>query len=229
EFNFDVATLWLPDVFGYSAALPQILKRSGVRYFFTTKLALNQFVKFPYHSFYWEGLDGSEVLAHIMPAEEYSSELEPWLIRTGAYDYVQKDRSPIQILPFGHGDGGGGPAQPHLERLARYRDFEGMPRVETMSPKEFFTRLEKESVALPRWVGELYLENHRGCYTTQAHTKKCNRRAEFLLREAEMLSALNIHDGGKYEHKRLNKAWKDVLLNQFHDILPGSSIDEVYV
>ncbi|MCA9413518.1 MAG: alpha-mannosidase, partial [Candidatus Omnitrophica bacterium] len=208
---------------------PQILKRSGVRYFFTTKLALNQFVKFPYHSFYWEGLDGSEVLAHIMPAEEYSSELEPWLIRTGAYDYVQKDRSPIQILPFGHGDGGGGPAQPHLERLARYRDFEGMPRVETMSPKEFFTRLEKESVALPRWVGELYLENHRGCYTTQAHTKKCNRRAEFLLREAEMLSALNIHDGGKYEHKRLNKAWKDVLLNQFHDILPGSSIDEVYV
>jgi alpha-mannosidase len=228
EFDCDVVSLWLPDVFGYSAALPQILRRSGIHFFFTTKLALNQFAKFPHHTFHWVGLDGSEVLAHLMPAEEYSSELEPWLIRTGAHDYAQKDRSPIQILPFGHGDGGGGPAPAHLERLKRYQDFEGMPRLESMSPKKFFSRLEAESEQLPRWVGELYLENHRGCYTTQAHTKKFNRRAEFLLRETEMLAALCMPLGRDYEQDRLNAAWKLVLLNQFHDILPGSSIDEVH-
>ena len=206
EFDYDVATLWLPDVFGYSAALPQIMARSGIRYFFTTKIALNQFAKFPYHSFHWEGLDGSRVLAHLMPAEEYSSELEPWLIRTGAFDYVEKDRSAIQILPFGHGDGGGGPARAHLERLKRYHDFEAMPRLESMPPKTFFERLDKESGTFPRWVGELYLENHRGCYTTQARTKKLNRQAEFALRDAELLAALHLPRQGKSEQKRLNAA-----------------------
>jgi alpha-mannosidase len=135
EFGFDVATCWLPDVFGFTAALPQLLARSGIRYFFTTKLALNQFSRFPFHSFHWEGLDGSRVLSHFMPAEEYSSQVEPWLIRTGEREYAEKDRSPVQILPYGHGDGGGGPAPAHLERLRRYQDPEGMPRLVPMTPK----------------------------------------------------------------------------------------------
>ncbi|MCC6487853.1 MAG: alpha-mannosidase [Candidatus Hydrogenedentes bacterium] len=227
-FGTDVATCWLPDVFGFNAALPQILLRSGIRYFFTTKIAINQFTCFPYHTFHWEGIDGSRVLAHFMPAEEYSSQVEPWLIRTGEREYAEKDRSPIQILPYGHGDGGGGPAPAHLERLRRYQNLEGMPRVVPMTPERFFERLEKESHDLPTWVGELYLELHRGTYTTQALTKKHNRQAEFLLRDAEMLAALASASGTAYAQERFNTAWKLVLLNQFHDILPGSSIDEVY-
>jgi len=228
EFGYRPTTLWLPDVFGFSASLPQLLKRSGIHYFFTTKLAINQFNSFPYNSFYWEGIDGSEVLTHFMPAEEYSSEIEPWLLRSGERDYAEKDRSPIQMLPFGHGDGGGGPSRWHLERFNRYRNFDGMPRLEYMSPEEFFRRLESESEKLPKWIGELYLELHRGTYTTQAKTKQNNRRAEFLLRETELLSSLAFMLGNTYEQERINDAWRTVLLNQFHDILPGSSIDEVH-
>ena len=228
EFGCEVETLWLPDVFGYSGALPQILKRSGIDYFFTTKIALNQFTAFPYHSFFWEGIDGSRVLSHFMPAEEYSSQVEPWLIRTGENVYAEKDRSSIQILPYGHGDGGGGPAREQVERLFRYKDLEGMPKVKSMTPKALFEQLEAESAQFPTWVGELYLENHRGTYTTQCETKKNNRRAEVLLRDAELLSSLALAAGGRYRQKELNAAWKLVLLNQFHDIIPGSSIDEVY-
>ncbi len=228
EFGVESKVLWLPDVFGYSAALPQILKRSGIDYFFTAKLALNQFVKFPYNSFHWEGIDGSQVLAHYMPAEEYSSKLEPWLIRSGAHDYTERDRSPIQALPFGHGDGGGGPARPQLERHKRYENFDGMPRLEAMSALQFFERLEKESTKLPRWLGEMYLELHRGCYTSQGLVKRNNRKAEMLLREAELWSTVAMTLGATYDQKALNGAWKILLLNQFHDILPGSSIDEVY-
>ena len=228
EFGVESRVLWLPDVFGYSAALPQILKRSGIDYFFTAKLALNQFVKFPYNSFHWEGMDGSQVLAHYMPAEEYSSKLEPWLLRSGAHDYTERDRSPIQALPFGHGDGGGGPARPQLERHARYANLDGMPRLEPMSPLQFFERLEKESTRLPRWLGEMYLELHRGCYTSQALVKRHNRKAEFLLREAELWCTVAVTLGEDYPQGALNAAWKTLLLNQFHDILPGSSIDKVY-
>ena len=167
-------------------------------------------------------------MSHFMPGEEYSSEVEPWVIRTGEYEYAEKDRSSIQILPYGRGDGGGGPDRKHMERLKRLRDFEGMPKVVSMTPKEFFVRLEKESEKLPKWVGELYLELHRGTYTTHGLIKRQNRKAEFLLREAEMLSSFNTFIGGKYEQKRLNDAWKLILLNQFHDIIPGSSIDKVY-
>ena len=228
EFGRGPDCLWLPDVFGFTAALPQILKRSGVSYFFTTKLALNEYNPFPYHSFHWEGLDGSEVLAHFMPAEEYSSKMEAWVIRMGEYEYAEKDRSTVQVIPFGHGDGGGGPAKEQLELLRRYRNLEGMPRVESMSPREFFQRLKKESNGFPRWVGELYLEHHRGTYTTRGRTKRNNRKAEFLLREAEFLSTLSMCHGDRYKHALLEEAWKLVLLNQFHDVLPGSSIDRVY-
>jgi len=229
EYGVRSSVLWLPDVFGYPASLPQIMKRSGIDYFFTTKISISQFTRFPYHSFYWEGIDGSQVLAHLLPNEEYSSEMEPWLIRMGENDYAEKDRCPIQMLLYGRGDGGGGPSQDHVERLSRYRDFEGLPKIESGSPEDFFCRLDRESENLPKWVGELYLELHRGTYTTQAYTKKCNRQAEFQLREVEILSSINMLFGAKYEQKRINDAWKIVLLNQFHDIIPGSSIDEVYV
>ncbi len=226
EFGYEATTLWLPDVFGFSASLPQILKRSGIDYFFTTKLAINQFNPFPYNSFYWEGIDGSQVLTHFMPAEEYSCEIEPWVLRSGEHDHTEKDRSPIQMLPFGHGDGGGGPSRKQLERFRRYRDLDGMPRLEYMTPEQFFRTLESDSERLPRWVGELYLELHRGTYTTQALTKQYNRRAEFLLRETELVSSLN--SSRKYERAQIENSWKTVLLNQFHDILPGSSIDQVH-
>ena len=228
EFGVSPETLWLPDVFGFNGALPQILRRAGIRYFFTTKMALNQFSEFPHHSFHWEGIDGSRVLAHCMPAEEYSCQVEPWLIRTGERVYAQRDRSSIQILPYGHGDGGGGPAKAHLERLERYADLEGMPHVESMGPDAFFHRLEQESEDFPRWVGELYLEMHRGCFTSQGQVKRNNRKAEFLLRETEALCAFNALGGSAYPSKVLDRGWKTLLLNQFHDILPGSSIPQVY-
>jgi len=228
EFNSRIEDLWLPDVFGYSAALPQILSRSGIKYFLTQKISWSQFSKFPYHSFRWEGIDGSRVLTHFPPANDYNSALKAPQMLAAANEYREKDRSPIQAVPFGYGDGGGGPNRDILERMRRFRDLEGMPKLEPMAPREFFKKLEKESVDLPTWVGELYLELHRGTFTTQALNKKLNRRAEFHLRETEMLSAINSASGAAYDQKTLNAMWKLTLLNQFHDIIHGSSIDEVY-
>jgi alpha-mannosidase len=228
EFGHEVACLWLPDVFGYSAALPQILRRSGIRYFLTQKISWCQFTTFPYHSFWWEGLDGSAVLAHFPPVNTYNANLEAGQTLGAARRYREKDRSPIQAIPYGFGDGGGGPTKDMLERMDRYADLEGMPRMEPMAPGEFFSRLEADSEALPTWVGELYLELHRGTLTTQANNKKFNRKSELALRDAEMLAALGLPSGGPYPQNALNDAWKTVLLNQFHDIIPGSSIDLVY-
>lgn len=228
EFNREPVCLWLPDVFGYSAGIPQILKRSGIDCFLTQKIFWSQFTNFPYHSFRWEGIDGTRVLAHVPPIGNFNSALEAREIMTAERNYSEKDRSPIQAVSYGYGDGGGGPTRLMLERLRRYRDLDGMPKLVSMDPGEFFRRLERESVDLPVWVGELYLEYHRGTYTTQAHTKKCNRLLEFILRECEMLSAIDMVFGGRYEQSLLNEAWKLLLLNQFHDILPGSSISEVY-
>ena len=228
EFGHTPVCLWLPDVFGYSAALPQILKLSGIDNFLTQKISWSQFTSFPHHSFYWQGIDGTKVLSHFLPNEDYNSQLMAPHMMSAQRAYREKARSGIQAVLYGFGDGGGGPAVSHLERVRRYRDLEGMPKLTPMSPTEFFQRLRDEAVDLPTWVGELYLEYHRGTYTTQGWTKRHNRKAEFLLRETEMLSAINLPDGGRYDHERLNAAWKTVLLNQFHDILPGSSIDEVY-
>lgn len=228
EFRHKPVCLWLPDVFGYSAALPQLLRRSGVNYFLTQKISWSQFTRFPHHSFYWEGIDGSRVLSHFLPADDYNSNLDATHMITAERNYRESDRSRVQATLFGFGDGGGGPTADHLERMRRYRNLEGMPRLCPMTPKEFFTRLEKESQELPLWVGELYLENHRGTYTTRGRTKKYNRRAEFLLRDTELLATIAPAAGRAFPHKVLHDAWKTVLLNQFHDILPGSSIDRVY-
>ena len=228
EFGHEVACLWLPDVFGYSAAMPQLLKRSGIDYFLTQKISWCQFTTFPYHTFHWEGIDGSTVLTHFPPANDYNSQLRADQMIGAAGRYRERDRSPIQAVPYGFGDGGGGPTKEHLERMSRYADLEGVPHLKPMAPREFFETLERESSDLRTWVGELYLELHRATLTTQAHNKKLNRRCELALRDAEMLSALGLAAGGRYPQKALNAAWKTVLLNQFHDIIPGSSIGLVY-
>jgi len=228
ELGVNVEDLWLPDVFGYSAALPQILRRSGMKYFLTQKISWSQFTRFPYHSFWWEGLDGTTVLTHFPPVDDYNSQLEAKQMLSGERIYQEKDRASVQVVPFGFGDGGGGPTAAMLERRRRYHDLEGMPKLRCMSTQQFFRQLERESKELPRWVGELYLEMHRGTYTTQSYNKRFNRLSELRLRDAEILSALALAAGGRYDQKRLNEAWKLVLLNQFHDIIPGSSIDEVY-
>jgi len=194
----------------------------------TQKISWSEFTQFPFHSFYWEGIDGTQVLSHFLPARSYGSRLDAMNMMGAERAYREKDRSAIQAIAYGFSDGGGGPVRDHLERLKRYSDLEGMPKVRPITPKEFFKRLESESADLPKWVGELYLEYHRGTYTTQADTKKNNRKSEFALRDAEWLSVLAMTQGSRYEQKKLNGAWKTVLLNQFHDILPGSSIDEVY-
>lgn len=229
EFGFEVKDIWLPDVFGYSAALPQIIQRSGLSYFLTQKISWSQFARFPHHSFWWEGIDGTRVLTHFPPADTYVGTLTATELLMAERLNRQKDRSSIQALPFGFGDGGGGPTSAMLERMRRYRDLEGMPKTVPMNVKDFFAKLEKESGDLPAWIGELYLEFHRGTYTTQAANKKNNRLAELGLRDAELLSAIAMTEGGRYPQDRLHDAWKTTLLNQFHDILPGSSIDEVYV
>lgn len=228
EFNVRPRSLWLPDVFGYSAALPQILKRSGVDYFLTIKISWNQFTRFPHHSFWWEGIDGSRVLAHFPPADSYNCLVTASQILTAERNYRQKDRCSIQAMLYGLGDGGGGPTAEMLERLRRYRDLEGMPKLQPMSPEDFFKHLESQAAELPIWVGELYPELHRGTYTTRARNKKFNRQCEVLLREAEILSSFVLSEGGRYPQQALNECWKLLLLNQFHDILPGSSIDAVY-
>ncbi len=228
EFNHDACCLWLPDVFGYSAALPQILQRSGVPYFLTQKISWSQFTTFPYHSFWWEGIDGTKVLTHFPPVATYNACLTPDELLRAARDYREKDRCDIQAVPFGFGDGGGGPTAGQIERMHRYADLEELPKTTPMAPREFFQRLEAQSDDLPRWVGELYLELHRGTLTTQAWNKRYNRLCELGLREAEWLAAFNRPDGAALPRKAIHEAWKTVLLNQFHDIIPGSSIDLVY-
>ena len=228
EFGTDVDVLVLPDVFGYSGALPQILKKGGIDFFTTQKLSWNDANKFPYNSFYWEGIDGSEVLTHFLPGESYGATNDPVeLIRT-EMNYNEKDRSKQALIQFGHGDGGGGPTTGMIENARRAKDFEGLPRCRMGFIRDFFHALRDEAADLPRWLGELYLEFHRGTLTTQAKAKTLNRRCELALRDAELFSAVNAVVGGKYDHETINKCWKLVLLNQFHDVLPGSSIAEVY-
>ncbi|MBI9016214.1 MAG: alpha-mannosidase [Phycisphaerae bacterium] len=228
EFNYSPVCLWLPDVFGYAASLPQILKLSGIDNFLTQKISWNQFTRFPHHSFNWTGIDGSTVLSHFLPGDDYNCNLDPTVLMHSQRNYRQKDRSDIQGCLFGHGDGGGGPTKEMAERQRRYKNLEAMPKCEPMTPKKFFTELKERSHDLPQWVGELYLEIHRGTLTTQANNKKYNRLCENLMRCVEYISAMNLANGGKYAQDKLNEAWKLILLNQFHDIIPGSSIKEVY-
>ncbi len=220
---------WNPDVFGYNGQLPQIMREAGIRRFLTQKLSWNWFNKPHYHTFTWRGIDGSDVLAHFPPADTYNANCDPAELRLHAANYKDADRSRHAMLLFGHGDGGGGPTRRMLEYLRRAADLQGLPRTKQRSSDEFFALLEKDVKTPLTILGELYFELHRGTYTTQALVKRNNRKAEVLLHDIEFLSAIACRLGKlDYDHAAIDRMWKTLLLNQFHDILPGSSITLVY-
>jgi alpha-mannosidase len=216
---------WLPDSFGYTAALPQILRLAGCRYFLTQKISWNRVNPFPHHTFHWEGIDGTRIFTHFPPADTYSAEVTAREMLRVERQFRDKAVATRSLLPFGHGDGGGGPTREMIARAHRFADLSGSPRVECGSPAGFFARAEQEYPDAPVWTGELYLEIHRGTYTSQAKTKQGYRRSEHLLREAELWCATAAVRGlAAYPYDDLDRLWKTVLLNQFHDILPGSGI-----
>ena len=225
EFGKDVNTLWLPDVFGFSGALPQILRGCGCENFLTIKLSWNMVNKFPYHSFRWKGIDGSEVLVHMPPEGTYNSDGSPKAVFDAAAEYSEKGISENAMMLYGIGDGGGGPGREHLEYLKREKDVCGLPRVKCADSVAFFEQLHKEADKLPEYRGEIYLEKHQGTYTSQSKNKRYNRLSEIALSEAEFAYALK---GVKDGCRKLDDLWKEVLLYQFHDIVPGSSIQRVY-
>lgn len=227
EFGIDVRNLWLPDVFGYSAALPQILRQAGVNTFLTQKISWSQFNRFPHHAFIWKGIDGTGILTHFPPEDTYNSELAPERLRYAAENFEERGFLPEFMTLFGIGDGGGGPTAEMIETGRLQRNLAGCPRVRFGRAQAVFDRLARQAAKLPVWSGELYLELHRGTLTTQAANKRANRLCELALRRTEMLhSALPV---SVYPHGELTDLWKKVLTNQFHDIIPGSSIREVYV
>jgi alpha-mannosidase len=229
EFGVDIRTLWLPDVFGYSGALPQLLRKSGVDFFMTTKLAWNIVNKLPHHTFIWKGIDGSAVLAHTPPEATYNSAASPRGVLKAEREYIDKETSDRCLLIFGVGDGGGGPAEEHLERLTRERDLAGLCPVVQEPASKFFERIAPDRDKLETWNGELYFECHQGTYTSQGRSKRANLRMEIALREAEWQAARAWWSAGAdYPAERFEALWKEVLLYQFHDILPGSSIARVY-
>lgn len=242
EFDFDSEFLWLPDVFGYSWALPQILKKSGVNTFMTTKISWNDTNRLPYDTFIWRGMDGSEITTHFITTTElndtsytYNGDSKPFAIK-GVWDnYRNKDLNRDLIISYGWGDGGGGPTREMIKYIEAAKLMPGLPKVDTGRATEYFRKLNntiKENPYngyIPVWDGELYLEFHRGTYTSQGYNKKMNRFMEYKLREQEMLSVFAEKlCSVTYNREELLKAWKIVLCEQFHDILPGSSIHEVY-
>lgn len=239
EFGIDSRILWLPDVFGYSGALPQIMKKSGIKYFMTTKLAWNQINKVPYDTMMWRGIDGSEIFTHLITTlgvgqseadffTTYNGMLHPDAILGGWHRYQNKDINNDILIAFGYGDGGGGPTREMLETSKRMeKGIRGIPKVRQEFAGNYFEELEERvegNKSLPVWEGELYFEYHRGTYTSMGRNKRSNRKCEQLLMDAELLEVLT----GTSEKEEMDKIWRTVLLNQFHDILPGSSIAEVY-
>lgn len=229
EFGEYCQEFWNPDVFGYSGALPQIMRGAGINYFLTQKLSWNQFNRPACSTFFWEGIDGSRVLTHFPPTDTYNSVATVEELTRHYTNFKDKERATESYMLFGYGDGGGGPTEEMLERLRRMKDLPGLPSVEIRNPKEFFQRCEADYKTPIVWVGELYFEMHRGTYTTQAANKRDNRRSQELLHDIEFLAAIAQAEGKAiYPHQELARLWELVLLNQFHDIIPGSSIREVY-
>lgn len=227
EFGMTCREFWQPDVFGYSAALPQIIRLAGMKNFFTGKLWGNQFNKPVNTTFLWEGIDGSSVLTHL-PASG-GSMMDPEAIMNTINHCKELDRSNEMMLPFGIGDAGGAPTELMMDRYHLLKDTAGFPRIRIRSVPQFFERCEKDIQDPIRWVGELYYEDHRGTYTTQAAVKRDNRRSEELLHDIEFLAtAVHALKRGRYPGQAINDLWELVLLDQFHDILPGTSIPEVY-
>ena len=220
---------WNPDVFGYNGQLPQIMKICGIEYFLTQKLSWNRFTTPPHHTFYWQGLDGSRVLTHFPPADTYNGTAEISELRYHAANYKDADRGVDGIYLYGYGDGGGGPTPQMLETFRRTSDLLGVPKVKMEPPSEFFPKLEDRTRSIPSISGELYFELHRGTYTSQAAMKQGMRDGERLLHDIEFFGVLaKTASSFEYPYEQVEEVWKKVLLNQFHDILPGSSIAEVH-
>ena len=230
KFGRRCTEVWIPDVFGYPASMPQVYAAGGMHRLVTQKLSWNATNRFPHHTFWWEGLDGTRVLTHFPPIDTYNAEITPTEVVQSAQRFREAAWSDWSLMPFGHGDGGGGPTREMLERARRLADIDGSPRVSIGSPAEFFEHVEREAFAgehgrgapVPVWRGELYFETHRGTLTSQLRTKVGNRRCERLLREVELWSA-TLGRPADVDH-----LWREVLTQQFHDIIPGSSIAWVH-
>ena len=229
EFNFKSRMCWLPDVFGFPATLPQVLKKSGMDYFMTIKLCSNDFNRFPYRTFNWVGLDGTKLISHMEPLGDYNSGMSPFAIKKSEDRYSEKEICKKALLMFGDGDGGGGPGEGHIEYLMRHKkNMDGLAPCKPSPAINFFDDIKDMSDIFPTHTGELYYERHQGCYTSQANCKKWNRRIEETLHKVEWLGAVAFLQGVSYDRKKVEEIWKEVLLYQFHDVLPGSSIKRVY-
>lgn len=229
EFDWQPREVWLPDSFGYSGAMPQIARLAGARWFLTQKLSWNEVNRMPHHTFWWEGIDGSRVFTHFPPTDNYNSELGAEDIHRADRQYAEKSWSNVSLVPFGYGDGGGGPTREMTKKARCMRDLEGSPKVEMTGPRDFFQMAEEDVAAAPTWSGEMYLEFHRGVFTSQAQGKRGNRRSEALLFEAELwATTASVRAGYEYPYEALERIWQLVLLYQFHDILPGTCIAWVH-
>ena len=245
EFGVDSKVLWLPDVFGYSAALPQILRKSGVDKFVTSKISWNETNMMPYDTFMWKGIDSTEIFTHFLTAQRcdkdntvnrnttYNAMLEPTQVKGCWNRYQQKHINNEVIITFGHGDGGGGPTQWHLEHYDRLKHgLPGIPQTVSEFAGDYLERVKQRTEnnpKMPHWAGELYLEFHRGTYTSNACNKRYNRKCEILYQNTELFSEINrLYNKKAYPQEKINEGWECILLNQFHDIIPGSSIYQVY-
>ncbi|WP_333762734.1 alpha-mannosidase [Streptomyces sp. IBSBF 2390] len=229
EFGVENEEAWLPDTFGFAAGLPQIIRAAGAKWLLTQKISWSQTNKFPHHTFLWEGIDGTRIFTHFPPVDTYNCSMNGAEIAHAARNFKDKGRARHSLAPTGWGDGGGGTTREMVAKAARLRDLEGSATVVWETPRAFFEKAEAEYPEPPVWVGELYLELHRATLTSQAKTKQGNRRSEHLLREAELWAATAaVRTGFPYPYEELDRIWKTVLLHQFHDILPGSSIAWVH-
>ena len=230
--------LWLPDVFGYAWALPQLIKQAGLKYFMTIKIGWSQYNRLPYDTFMWQGIDGTQILTHFSTVPDPGDFASTYNAMADAREalgtwnnFQQKELHKDLLMAYGFGDGGGGPTREMLENIEVMKDFPALPQVKQSSVKQFFESIEPltESKMMPVWNGELYLEYHRGTYTSQARNKRANRKSEFLLHDAEFISAYAAQiTNYQYPTTNYQQAWQTICLNQFHDIIPGSSIGTVY-
>ncbi|MFF5083276.1 alpha-mannosidase [Actinoplanes sp. NPDC000266] len=229
EFGVESQGVWLPDSFGYSPALPQLIRRAGFQWFFTQKISWNQVNRFPHHSFLWEGIDGSRIFTHFPPMDTYNSQLSGAELSKATNQFRESRLASRSLAPVGWGDGGGGTTREMAGRARRLRSLEGSATVKWEHPNEFFDKARAELPNPAVWVGELYLELHRATLTSQHKTKQGNRRSEHLLIEAELWAATAaVRAGAPYPYEQIDALWQEVLLHQFHDILPGTSIAWVH-
>jgi len=230
EFGERPRLAWLPDTFGFQPNIPQIFKKSGTDYFYSYKLHWQTKEKFPYGDFRWKGIDGSEIIGAVInnPAGGYNGFPDPKQVMKTEKTFEQKGEADEIIFPYGFGDGGGGPTREMIQHAVRSKDFPGLPMCEISTAQEFFDRLEKIREKLPVWYGELYIQTHRGTLTTEAAAKRNNRRCEMLYQSLEKIAVMAMQHGAEPDWELLYQGWEKILVLQFHDILPGSSIAEVY-